>query len=160
MGLKRKVCKNSGGGGGGGEREALQEGPAKPAPPLRKRAPGCWHPGALYAKRRRPPLISANVSFRPWKKPGAMAYGPRRQGRQFRKGRPSACARKEKARPHNLRGRAAVSEGRGLCGRLPANVRARISPCAQHRGRAALNEGRGREPALPTSVRARLSPCA
>ena len=44
------------------------------------------HPGALYAKRRRPLLISANVSFCLWKKPGAMAYGPRRLKRRLERG--------------------------------------------------------------------------
>ncbi len=81
-----------------------------------------------------PLRISAKAPFLLRKKPREHNPVSRRQGRQFRKGRPSACARKAKARPHNLRGRADTCNGRGYKPPLPTSVCARISPCAQHRG--------------------------
>ncbi len=63
-----------------------------------------------------------------------------------------------KARPHGLRGRAAVIEGRGHCGRLPANLCARRTGGRRRlaaQGPPNQRQGRGAAPALPL-----CAPCA
>ena len=116
----------------GGRRRLAGPRPAKP-----KQVPG-RSPGTCFAcasRTRRPAASLRRLCQRPVRPP--------RKSRANRISPGGTCgpssglrprsARREKARPHNLRGRAALEEGRGHCGRLPANVCARISPCAQHR---------------------------